>query len=54
MVAIIKIGLENNPRGRSQAWALDYPGCFAYGKDGSEALLNVPAAVLAYRDPIPG
>ncbi len=50
MSAIIKIGLENNPRGRSQAWALDYPGCFAYGKDGSEALLNVPAAVLAYRD----
>ena len=50
MATIIKIGLENNPRGRSQAWALDYPGCFAYGKDGSEALLNVPAAVLAYRD----
>jgi hypothetical protein len=50
MAAIIKIGLENNPHGRSQAWALDYPGCFTYGKDGSEALLNVPAAVLAYRD----
>jgi len=50
MAAVIKIGLENNPRDRSRAWALDYPGCFAYGKDGSEALLNVPAAVLAYRD----
>jgi hypothetical protein len=50
MAAVIKIGLENNPRGRSQAWALDYPGCFAYGKDGGEALLNVPAAVLAYQD----
>ncbi len=50
MATVIKIGLENNPCGRSQAWALDFPGCFAYGKDGSEALLNVPAAVLAYRD----
>jgi hypothetical protein len=50
MATVIKIGLENNPHGRSQAWMLDYPGCYAYGKDGSEALLNVPAAVLAYRD----
>jgi hypothetical protein len=50
MATIIKIGLENFPHERSRAWALDYPGCFAYGKDGSEALLNVPAAVLAYRD----
>jgi hypothetical protein len=50
MAALIKIGLENDPQGRSQAWTLDYPGCFAYGKDGSEALLIVPAAVLAYQD----
>ena len=50
MPTIIKIGLENNLDGRSLAWVLDYPGCFAYGKDGSEALLNVPAALLAYRD----
>jgi hypothetical protein len=48
MAAVINVGLENDPNGRSQAWALDYPGCFAYGKDGSEALLNMPAAVLAY------
>ena len=27
MAALIKIGLENDPHGRSQAWALDYPGC---------------------------
>ena len=50
MATVIKVGLENNLRDRSLAWVLDYPGCFAYGKDGSEALLNVPAALLAYRD----
>jgi hypothetical protein len=50
MATLIKVGLENNLDGRSRAWVLDHPGCFAYGKDGSEALLNVPAALLAYRD----
>ena len=50
MATLIKVGLENNLDGRSLAWVLDYPGCFAYGKDGSEALLNVPAALLVYRD----
>lgn len=46
----IRIGLENNFEGRSLAWALDYPGCFANGTDGAEALLRVPQAVLAYAD----
>ncbi len=46
----IQVGLENNNEGRSLAWALDYPGCFAYGADGPEALLNVPRAVLRYAD----
>ena len=32
------------------AWMLDFPGCFAYGKDGPEAILNVPRAVLAYQE----
>ena len=44
----IRIGLENGFEGRSIAWALDHPGCFAYGQDGAEALLSVPRAVLAY------
>ena len=44
----IRIGLENRVEGRSIAWALDHPGCFAYGKDAAEALLNVPRAVLAH------
>jgi len=44
----IRIGLENNIEGRSLAWALDYPGCFAYGLDESEALIGLPRALLAY------
>jgi hypothetical protein len=47
---LIRIGLENNVEGRSIAWMLDFPGCFAYGQDGPEAILNVPRAVLAYRN----
>jgi len=50
----IRIGLENGNEGRSIAWALDHPGCFAYGQDGAEALLSVPRAVLAYADWVAG
>ena len=46
----IHIGLENGNENRSIAWALDLPGCFAYGAEEKEALLAVPLAVLAYRD----
>jgi hypothetical protein len=45
-----KIGLENNTEGRSQAWVLGHPGCFAYGADGSDALQAVPQAIRTYRD----
>jgi len=45
---LIQIGLENNIEGRSLAWALDFPGCFVYGANGTEALLKVPQAVLRY------
>ena len=44
----IRIGLENNIEGRTLAWALDYPGCFAYGLDEAEALIRLPRALLAY------
>ena len=44
----IRIGLENNVEGRSLAWALDYPGCFAYGLDEAEALIRLPRALLKY------
>jgi len=47
---LIKIGLENGFEGRSIAWVLDYPGCLAYGKEGSEAILKVPQALVAYQD----
>jgi hypothetical protein len=51
MSSVIQVGVENNPfEGRSQAWMLDYPGCFACGKDAAEALLNVPQRLLNYRD----
>jgi hypothetical protein len=43
------VGLENNTEGRSQAWVLDHPGCFAYGRDGLQALQTVPKAIADYR-----
>ena len=45
---IIRVGLENGIEGRSLAWALDFPGCFAYGKDANTALVSLPAALLQY------
>ena len=47
---IIRVGLENGIEGRSLAWALDFPGCFAYGEEGSAALLHIPQALLRYAD----
>lgn len=45
----ILVGLENNNEGyRSLAWALELPGCFAYGSDRTEALANMPRAVVNY------
>jgi len=44
----IRIGLENNIEGRTLAWALDYPGCFAYGSDEAEAMIRLPSALLSY------
>lgn len=46
----IKVGMENGIEGRSLAWVLDYPGCFVYGSDGSEAIIRVPEALLRYKD----
>jgi hypothetical protein len=44
----IRIGIENNIEGRTLAWALDFPGCFAYGLDETEALLLLPHSLLLY------
>ena len=46
----IRIGLENEIEGRSLAWVLDYPGCFAYGNDGTDAILRIPQAVITFRE----
>ncbi len=43
-----RVGLQTNMEGRAMAWALEAPGCFAYGADGEEALANLPAAIQRY------
>lgn len=45
---MFKVGLENNTEGRSQAWVLGHPGCFAYGMDGAQALAAVTQAIESY------
>jgi hypothetical protein len=45
----IDVGVENNFDGRSLAWALDFPGCFFYGRDASEAVIGLPRALLDYQ-----
>jgi hypothetical protein len=39
---MFRVGLENNTEGRSLAWVLGHPGCFAFGADGPAALEAVP------------
>lgn len=46
----IRVGLENGFEGRSLAWALDYPGCFSYGQNGPEALINLPMALIRHKN----
>ena len=43
-----EISVENNVEGRSQAWALGHPGCFAYGPDGDAALAAMRDSVIEY------
>lgn len=44
----IRVGMENNIEGRSLAWALAYPGCFAYGDDETDALIRLPGELLNF------
>lgn len=46
----IEIGLENNYENKSIAWALDYPGCFAYGDEGVAAIMAFPHAFIGYKE----
>ena len=45
---IFRIGMENNNDDRSIAWALDHPGCFAYGQNSEEAQRNFIQAAYEY------
>jgi len=46
----IRIAVENNVEGGSIAWLLDYPGCTAAGREESEAVLRVPAALVGFQN----
>ena len=46
---IFRVAIENNNEGyRSIAWALEHPGCYAYGEDADKALENLPKAIRDY------
>jgi len=45
---IFQVGIENNNEGRSMAWALEHPGCYAYGMKGDAALTNLEGALTRY------
>ena len=44
-----RVGIENNNDGvRTVAWALQHPGCYAYGENGEKALAALPGAIRTY------
>jgi hypothetical protein len=45
---IYRLGIENNNDNRTIAWALEHPGCFAYGNDSEDAQRNFPQAAREY------
>jgi hypothetical protein len=45
---IFRVGIENNNEGRSIAWALEHPGCYAYGAKASAACVNLEKAIQVY------
>jgi hypothetical protein len=45
----ISVGLEVYPAYRTQAWVLDHFGCFTYGGDEQEVLVNLPRALSDYQ-----
>lgn len=47
---IFRTGIENNVEGRSLAWVLEHPGCYAYGLDGESALEATPESIRYYND----
>ncbi len=45
---ILRVGIEDNNDNRSIAWALEHPGCFAYGSDAMEAQAAMQSAAYDY------
>lgn len=45
---IFRVGIENNNEGRTIAWALEHPGCFAYGANASAACINLETSIQTY------
>ncbi|MEL7645031.1 MAG: hypothetical protein AAGU04_02020 [Anaerolineaceae bacterium] len=45
---LIRVGLETFGEGRSLAWGLDFPGCFANGSDEAEAILRFAGNLLDF------
>jgi DinB family protein len=44
-----RVGIENNNEGiRTAAWALQHPGCYAYGENGEKAMAALPGAIRTY------
>ncbi len=44
----VRVGLELNNEGRALAWAVDHPGCFAYGAEGQEAIITLSREMVLY------
>lgn len=46
---IYRVGIENNNEGyRTVAWAVEHPGCYAYGRDADSALLALAETIPDY------
>ena len=45
---LIRVALEYGVGGRILAWALDFPGCFAYGQSDADVMMNFARNLLAY------
>ena len=47
---IFRVGIETNNDERTIAWALEHPGCYAYGVDEVEACANLESEIVQYAD----
>ncbi len=45
---ILRVGIENNNDNRTIAWALEHPGCFAYGENSEAAQRNIQQTARGY------